>query len=248
MPGETRAKSLFESSCSAVMTTQLPLPLALKPHARFATFVEGPNRSLITHLESLGSGATSEVLWVWGAAGSGKSHLAQAVCAARPGQRVMYVPLATAERLAPNLLENLEDLDLIVIDDVDHVVDSPAWNRTLFNLFNDIQAARPALLLTAKNPPGATCFRLADLASRASAATVYQLQALDDADRRHALQRHAEARGLELSDAAAQYLMSRVRRDMAGLCAWLEVLDHAALAAQRKLTIPLIRATLAARS
>jgi DnaA family protein len=230
------------------MTTQLPLPLALKPHARFATFVEGSNRELLTHLESLGSRTVPEVLWIWGAAGSGKSHLAQAVCAARPGQRVIYAPLAAVEDFGPDLLADLEDLDLIVIDDIDAVHDSSAWNRALFNLFNDTQAGRAALLLTASNPPSATPFTLPDLASRACASTIYHLHALDEADRLCALQRHAEARGLELSDAAAQYLMSRVRRDMAGLCDWLEALDHAALAAQRKLTIPLIRATLASHS
>ena len=63
--------------------------------------------------------------------------------------------------------------------------------------------------------------------------------------RMRAEEMHAAARGLELSDAAGQYLLTRVSRDMAGLCRWLETLDAASLAAQRRLTIPLIRETLA---
>jgi len=125
------------------------------------------------------------------------------------------------------------------------VAASAEWNRALFRLINALQAEHGALLFAAASPPSATAFELRDLASRASAAAVYQLKPLDDSDRLSALQMHAAARGLELSNSAGQYLLTRVSRDMAGLCSWLETLDTASLAAQRKLTIPLIRETLA---
>ena len=35
--------------------------------------------------------------------------------------------------------------------------------------------------------------------------------------------------------------MRRLPRDMASLCGWLERLDHASLAAQRRLTVPFVR-------
>ena len=51
---------------------------------------------------------------------------------------------------------------------------------------------------------------------------------------------------LDLSEPAARYLLARVSRDMGAICRWLDELDRASLAAQRKLTIPFIRAALMA--
>lgn len=227
------------------MSAQLALPLALAPHARFATFFEGANAQLVAHLKQLDSRVTGEAVWVWGAPGSGRSHLLQAACADRAQRRAIYLPLAEHDGLQPEVLDGLDSLEFVALDDVDCVTASADWNRALFRLFNGLQAEGGALLLAAAGPPAATHFDLQDLASRAAAAVVYQLRPLDDSDRLSALQMHAAARGLELSDAAGQYLLTRVSRDMAGLCRWLETLDAASLAAQRKLTIPLIRETLA---
>jgi DnaA-homolog protein len=51
----------------------------------------------------------------------------------------------------------------------------------------------------------------------------------------------AQVRGFELPDETAQFLMKRLPRDMASLCAFLDELDVASLVAQRRLTIPFVR-------
>ena len=100
------------------------------------------------------------------------------------------------------------------------------------------------MLLSACNAPAGTSFSLADLASRAAGAVVYQLHALGEADSLVALQTHARFRGLELPEASGRFLLTHLRRDMAGLCRWLDQLDQASLAAQRRLTVPFIREAL----
>jgi DnaA family protein len=67
------------------------------------------------------------------------------------------------------------------------------------------------------------------------------LAPLEDGERMKALQVHATARGLTLDAAAADYLLTRVARDMAAVMRWLASLDRASLSAQRRLTIPFIR-------
>jgi DnaA family protein len=230
------------------MTSQLPLPLVLAPHHRFSTFVGGSaNRALLAHLAALGGERRSEMLWIWGETAAGKTHLLQAVCAARPERRAMYVGLREYVDREPDILEGLEQLDLIALDDVGAVLGNAGWNTALFALINAVQAEAACLVCAASAPPAALKFKLPDLASRVSAAAVYEVRPLADSDRILALQRHAAARGLELSADAAQYLLRRVPRDMRGLCDWLAALDTASLAAQRKLTVPLIRQTLADR-
>ena len=226
---------------------QLPLALALADHARFETFVEGANGPAVRHVRTLAAGAP-DVVWISGPAASGKTHLLQAACrsAALEGRRAMYVALLDEHATEPALLGGLEGLDLLALDRVELVAGDAAWERQLFVLFNEIAARRGALLLAARTLPAASGFELPDLASRAVGAVAYRLQPLAHGERLDALLVHARARGLELERTAAEYLLDRVDRDMVELGRWLDRLDRASLVEQRKLTIPFIRALLAA--
>ena len=57
----------------------------------------------------------------------------------------------------------------------------------------------------------------------------------------------AQQRGFDLPDETARYLQRRLPRDMRSLFAVLDELDSAALAAQRRLTVPFIKDVLALR-
>lgn len=219
------------------MSRQIPLPLALEPYARYETFVAGANASAVATLQSP---IAADVIWLCGGEGVGKTHLLQAACAAEP-QRAMYLPLSESDELEPAMLEGLGELAVIAIDDVESIAAKPEWNRALFELYNQQQDLNGRLVVAASLPPGRVEFNLPDLASRFRAAIVFRLAPLDDAGLLDALRLQAQARGLELSEAAGRYLLSRVKRDMRGLSEWLARLDNAALASQRKLTIPLIR-------
>jgi DnaA family protein len=224
---------------------QLPLALALPRHARFETYVPGANRAAAEHARAVALGAP-DVLWISGPEASGKTHLLQAACreAASGARRAMYVPLAE-DALEPAILAGLESVELLAVDDVERVAGDPAWERQLFVLLNELAARRGGLLLASRSSAAATGFRLPDLASRAAGAVAYRLQSLADTDRLTALLAHADARGLELERDVAEYLLNRVDRDMAGLARWLERIDRASLAEQRRVTIPFVRELLA---
>jgi DnaA family protein len=225
--------------------TQLPLALTIADHARFDTFVGAANEAAVEHVRAVAAGR-ADALWLWGAQASGKTHLLQAACraAAAAERRAMYLPLHLA--LEPEILGGLDAVELLAVDDVERVAGVDEWERALFVLLNGVTERRRGLLLAARAAPAAVGFRLPDLASRAGGAVGYRLKALDDGERLVALRGHAAARGLELERAAAEYLLARVDRDMAGLGLWLERLDRASLAEQRKITIPFIRELLAA--
>jgi DnaA family protein len=226
---------------------QLPLALALADHARFATFTAGTSETAADNVRAVAGGKPG-VVWLFGSPGSGKTHLLQAAChhAAEAGRRAMYVPLAGAG-IEADMLEDLEGLDLLALDDVDTAAGTPEWERRLFLILDDGLAQRlGGLLLAARTPASACRWQLPDLKSRAAAAIAFRLQPLDDADRLAALLAHAAQRGLELDPAAGEYLLQRVERDWHELARWLDRLDRASLAEQRKLTIPFIRQLLRA--
>jgi DnaA family protein len=70
------------------------------------------------------------------------------------------------------------------------------------------------------------------------------LAPLDDDGRREVLRQRARRRGLAMDEAALDWLMRRVGRDLASLTQLFDRLDRAALAAQRRLSVPFLRATL----
>jgi DnaA-homolog protein len=222
---------------------QLPLKLALPDYASFQTLVAGGNAAAVQHVRAVAQG-TVDTLWLWGAGGCGKSHLLQAACRAATanGRRAIYVGLGSAD---PELLAGLDSVDLVALDDVGRVAGNDAWERPLFALLNEFLGRRGGLLLTATTSAAAAGFRLADLASRAAGAVGYKLKVLGDSERALAVRLHAQARGLELDPAAADYLLRRVDRDMRALTGWLDRLDRASLVEQRRLTIPFIRERLA---
>jgi len=222
---------------------QLPLALALADHASFATFVGGSNAAAVEHVRSLARGR-ADTVWLFGGDGAGKTHLLQAACreASAAGRRAMYVALPAS---SPEILSDLERVDMLAVDDVHTVAGDLAWERALFVILNAFLGRSGALLLAAATPAAQCGFQLADLASRGAGAVTYRLAPLDDAERANALRLHAAARGLTLDAAAADFLLTRVARNMAALTSWLAKLDHASLSAQRRLTIPFIRELMA---
>jgi len=224
---------------------QLPLGVQLRTHARFATYVPGANAGAFAHTRSVAEGADAPATWLWGAAGTGKTHLLQAACAAgaAAGRRSGYLPLAD-DALAPEMLDGWDALDLVCVDDVHRLAGNVAWERALFGVYNAMHDHGGNLVVAGDRSPGELVFALPDLESRLRSGPVFQLAALDDAGRLDALQAHARARGLELPDATARYLLRRTRRDMHTLAATLDALDRASLAAQRRLTIPFVREAL----
>ena len=221
---------------------QLALRVRLRDSARFASFVRGDNAEVC---DRLADPHGPKVMWLWGRPGSGKTHLLQAACAAagERGQPAAYFDLAGTASSA--MLEGCEALDLVCLDGLDAVAASAQWNAAIFRLHTLLHDGQGRLVVASTGPPASLPFTLPDLRSRLLAAWVHQLVELDEAGTCEALRSRAAARGLELSQEAALYLVHRLPRDAHSLFDVLERLDQASLAAQRRLTIPFLREQLA---
>lgn len=215
---------------------QLALGVRLRAEAVFDSFAPGPNAEIIAALQRPGT----DPLWLWGARGTGKTHLLQAVCAAG-GATAAYFPLSRQINLPPEALLGFESSRVLCVDDVDAVAGDAQWERALFQLFNESAELRTRLIFAAAAAPRSLPWVLEDWRSRAAACVVYQLRELDDAGRIKALQLRAAQRGMDLPGETAEYLLRRMPRDLPYLLGLLDELDEASLAAQRRLTIPFIR-------
>jgi DnaA family protein len=223
---------------------QLALRVRLRDWARFDTFVAGPNAGAVAALSGTGT-AAARVVWLWGRAGTGKTHLLQAACAAagEAGAATAYLDLRDATD--PARLEGCEALATVCLDSLEVIAGDAGWNAALFRLHTLMQDLPGRLIVASRSAPASTGFRLPDLRSRLLAADAWQLHELTDDDQVRALQLRAERRGLALADDAAQFLVRRLPRDMHSLCRVLDRLDEASLVAQRRLTVPFLRQALA---
>jgi DnaA-homolog protein len=215
---------------------QLALGVRLRAEAVFESFAPGLNQEVIAALRTPGSVPT----WLWGAHGSGKTHLLQAVCASS-GAEAAYFPLARSLALPPEALAGFERTSVLCLDDVDSVAGDSHWEEALFRLFNEAAELGTCMIFAAGVPPRQAAWALEDWRSRAAACVVYQLKELDDPGRMEALRLRAAQRGLQLPEETSEYLLKRMPRDLPSLFDVLDELDEASLVAQRRLTIPFIR-------
>lgn len=204
---------------------QLVLEISPRPAPTFGNFVTGRNEELVAKLKDLAAGALAEtVVYLWGADGSGRSHLLEATvrAAADPGR-------------------------ILVADDVDSL--DAAGQIALFNRINEIRDnahERAGALLAAGSAPPAQLALRDDLKSRLAWGLVYQVRTLTDAEKATYLREEAARRGLRIADEVVAYLLAHVRRDLPTLVAILAHLDEYSLSRQRPLTLPLVREALAA--
>jgi DnaA family protein len=226
---------------------QIPLPIQLRASSVFASYCAGTNQEALNTLQNLFLTDPSPVVFLYGASGTGKTHLLQATCvrASETQQQVSYLPLRELHHYGPELLQGAERMDLVCLDDVDEVLHQPGWARALFNLHRDLEEFGGKLLIAAEGTPAALTIALPDLASRLLAGTLLRLQPLDDRAQIEAMQLHASQRGLILPDDVVTYLLRRLSRDMHTLCGFLDELDLASLTAQRRLTVPFVKQVLA---
>ena len=227
---------------------QLALDIGLATGPTLARFFGGPNEAALQHLrlwvgDGHQPGTRSPVpTYLWGEAGSGKTHLLKAVHQALRDQGASVGWLDPSVGAPPEFDESWA---AVILDDV-HLYGS-AQQAVAFNWFvNAISPASgmPRWVLAAGNLPPADLPLRDDLRSRLGWGHVFQLQLLDETARRAVLRQEADARGVFLGDEVMDFMLNRFSRDLGSLMQLLDQLDAYALRTQRAITIPLLKAML----
>ncbi len=196
----------------------------------FENFVVGANQELFSALQQALSGDSPErCIYLWGASGSGKSHLLQASVSAAQNSRQDAV---YAQAAVPPLA------DVVAVDDVD-LLDEIAQIE-LFNLYNQIREKGGMLLISGEQSPLHLDLR-PDLRTRLGWGLVYQVHGLSEAEKALALEQHAKMRGFVLTPEVTHYLLHHGRRDLPSLLAVLDALDEHSLRLHRAPSVPLLK-------
>ncbi len=217
------------------MSSQLALNIRLRDDATFENFV-GSAAGKIQ--------GTDRILYLWGQAGSGKSHLLQALCHKVNAKKKESIYLQHLGNHSSEILHSLESFSLVCLDDIGEVIGSESWELELFHLMNSVKDGSTKLVVSASTPSARLNIVLPDLASRLRAAVAIETDALDDKEKVGMLMRRASNRGFALNDEVARFILDRSPRDMHHLIELLGKLEMETLRQQRKLTIPFVKKTL----
>ena len=202
------------------------------------SFEVGQNAELTQLLQRLALRTATSLderfVYLWGAAGAGKSHLLQAL-AAYPATRYIAADAESAS------FTFTPDITLYLIDDSEQL--SAARQIDAFNLFNQVREHGASLVASGAAAPAVLGVR-EDLRTRFGWGLIYQLHELTDDEKIGALTHAAAARGLVLSAGVLPYLITHFKRDMRSLSAVLNALDRYSLETKRPMTLALLRSLL----
>ena len=211
---------------------QLVLDLTPPPAPAFDHFIAEHNRQIIA---ALTDAQDERFIYLWGAAGVGKTHLLQQWVehANAVGRAAIYLD-ARAEKLP----DFAREARCVAVDHVDEL--EPDDQITLFSIFNSLRDSDGQLLTAGREPPQRLKLR-DDLRTRLGWGLVFQVQAMSDADKLAALRRHAQMRLVNVPEDVLRWLITHWRRDMASLVSMVDALDHYSLALQTPITVPLVK-------
>lgn len=236
--------SVFETSALSLFMKQIPLALLWNTRPSLDSFVVGSNGLVLAHLQQVAHSRSLPVTptYLWGASGSGKTHLLLAVRDALQAQGMSIGWLDATTPCDSRPVEFDDHWYAVLLDDVDRF--DAAQQHTAFNWFVHALApanGKPRWVLAAGQLPVADMPVREDLRTRLGWGQALALHPLSDAEVKQALQRAAQQRGLTLGDEVVAYMQTRFARNTGSLMTLLHLLDDYALQTGRAITIPLIR-------
>jgi DnaA family protein len=174
-------------------------------------------------------------IYLWGASGTGKTHLLSAVQRdlQERGEPFGYMDSQMTEPPSFNAAWRV-----VLMDDVHRF--TAVQQHAAFNWFVNSQTTGCSVFATGDVSPIGLLLR-DDLRSRLGWGDIFALQALSDDAQQQVLRASASARGLALGDDVLTYMSTRFSRDLGNLMQWLDKLDQYALQTKRAITLPLLK-------
>jgi len=216
---------------------QIALDIGLVSGPTLASFFAGPNDAALKHLQLwVGSPTRSPVpTYLWGATGSGKTHLLKAV---REALREQGASCGWMDASVLEPPEFNESWSVVLLDDV-HLY-TAVQQHAAFNWFVNAQTHQHGLLAAGELPPADLKLR-EDLRTRLGWGHVFALLPLSEPERRAVLRQQADDRGVFLGDEVMDYMLTRFSRDLGSLTELLSLIDGYSLQTKRPITIALIK-------
>lgn len=189
---------------------QLQLDIEPQLDARISDF-SGPGWGhVIDAVRQLHAGLINR-FYVYGGAGTGKSHLLSAICDSylEVGKSAIQVSLLELLDAPTEAITSLDRFDLVALDDIEAISGVPHWQRAVFHLINYNNEGGGQLVFSSRFAPIELKLELPDLQSRLTQAVSTRVPSGSlYADRYALVSSVLDRRGIHLDRQIFDYLLS----------------------------------------
>lgn len=222
---------------------QLQLNIEPQLDAKISDF-SGPGWStVIDAVRQLHAGLLNR-FYVYGEAGSGKSHLLSAICDSylELGKSAIKVSLLELLDAPIEAISALESYDLVALDDIEAIIGVPHWQTAIFHLINNSHQDGGQLVFSSRFAPKELKLELYDLRSRLNQAVSVRVPNGEDfADRQSLLHSVLERRGVHLDAQIIDYLLNHGPHQTSLLLQSVDQLEKLLQGEKTKLSHALLR-------
>lgn len=189
---------------------QLQLDIEPQLDARISDF-SGPSWGhVIDAIRQLHAGLMNR-FYVYGGAGTGKSHLLSAICDSYldVGKSAIQVSLLELLDAPTEALMALDQYDLVALDDIEAISGVPHWQKAIFHLINYNNEGGGQLVFSSRYAPIELRLELPDLQSRLTQAVSVKVPTGSlYADRAALVTSVLSRRGIHMDQQIVDYLLA----------------------------------------
>ncbi len=211
----------------------------------FSTFYESPSNQMVRKIAEAVAISPKEqassLVFIHGASGVGKTHLAQAmaqlIMEVHPNLKVAYVPSNRFELQyihdarkdgKANFLRFYQNVDVLILDDIQGIMGKNKTQLAFFEIFNHLYLSNKQIILTSDIAPAQFSGLEDRILTRLQSALILELKRPDFELRCKYLSEHAKARSILLEKEQIEYIAKSLTRNMRELLGLINYLDNVA--------------------
>ena len=215
---------------------QLGLPISLNSSMLLENFVA--NEELLRLINQLFLNQKSSELYIYGASGSGKTHVLQGAVLKSLADDKNALYIDCSDSLPEHLVDFIDQISLISFDNV-HLI-AHENEEIFFDLFNRARQSEVNILVSGDSLP-VELRVMKDIKTRLSLTAVFKLEELNDELTVMVIDSQMIERNLKIDPKVYKYLFKNVSRDLKKLLSTLDDLDQASLQSKKPISIPFVR-------
>ena len=231
---------------------QLSLNIKLDDTVSLDRFIEcDSNRDCLNFLKStLREDSISNLFYIWGREGVGKSYIMQALNREFINQdkRTFHLCLTDRKVSSHKILQHLEALDVILIENIDNLPKSEEWETQIFSLINSALTSKIKIYLSSRIVSKDLEIDLKDLHSRLAYFTAIEVPEITTEEKLDAISQSSARKGIDLDTKTKEFIINNTSRSLSDLLQLLSDLDDFSLEKKKKVNPYLIRQLLKVRS
>ena len=181
---------------------QLSLNIKLDDTVSLDRFIEcDSNRDCLNFLKStLREDSISNLFYIWGREGVGKSYIMQALNREfiNQGKRTFHLSLTDRKVSSHKILQHLEALDVILIENIDNLPKSEEWETQIFSLINSALTSKIKIYLSSRIVSKDLEIDLKDLHSRLAYFTAIEVPEITTEEKLDAISQSSARKGIDL--------------------------------------------------